>query len=167
VKTYLKMTRSLSLVTRYLRYWLPVLLWMGVIFVGSSQPKLPFVLNKTADFITKKAGHVIEYGVLAFLLWRALSKEKGWPALPSFGGAFVLSLLYAISDEFHQTFVPGRSGRLTDVGFDVLGALLALGLVWWFTKDEDLSKEALLLNLDALQLDELQDGQEGDDDLQP
>ena len=53
--------------------------------------------------------------------------------MPSLGGAFVLSLLYAISDELHQTFVPGRSGRLTDVGFDSLGALLALGLVWWFS----------------------------------
>ena len=129
------MTRSSSFVTRYLRYWLPVLLWMGVIFVASSQPKLPFVVNKTVDFITKKAGHVTEYGVLAFLLWRAISKGRGWPALPSFGGAFTLSLLYAISDEFHQTLVPGRTGRLSDVGFDALGMLLALGLVWWFSRE--------------------------------
>ena len=160
------MTRSSSLVTRYLRYWLPVLLWMGVIFVASSQPKLPFVLNKTVDFITKKAGHVTEYGVLAFLLWRAISKERGWPAVPSFGGAFTLSLLYAISDEFHQTFVPGRTGRLTDLGFDALGALLALALVWWFSKDDNLSKESLLSDYDTVQLDQLQDGHEGDDDLQ-
>ena len=116
---------------RWLYYWLPVLLWMGMIFVASSRSSLPFVLNKTVDLITKKAGHVTEYGVLAFLLWRAISRERGWPAWPSLGGAFVLSLLYAISDEFHQTLVPGRSGRLADVGFDVLGALLALGLVWW------------------------------------
>ena len=159
------MTRSSSLVTRYLRYWLPVLLWMWMIFVASSRSSLPFVLNKTVDFVTKKAGHVTEYGALAFLLWRAISKERGWPALPSLGGAFVLSLLYAISDEFHQTFVLGRSGRLTDVGFDALGALLALGLVWWFSKDENLPKEAILSNDDALQLDELQHGLQGDDDL--
>jgi VanZ family protein len=183
-------TRFSSIVTRYLRYWLPVLLWMGVIFVASSQPELPFILNKTVDFITKKAGHVTEYGVLAFLLWRAISKERGWPALPSFGGAFVLSLLYAVSDEFHQTFVPGRTGRLTDVGFDALGTLLALCLIWWFSNrrwakvsdrapstsvrdlgdqrgyNDDFSKEALLLNFDAFQLDQLQDSHEGDDDLQ-
>lgn len=116
-------------------YWLPVLLWMGVIFVASSRSSLPFVLNKTVDFATKKAGHVTEYGVLAFLLWRAISKERGWAALPSFGGAFVLSLLYAISDEFHQTFVPGRSGRLADVGSDVLGVILALGLIWWLSRE--------------------------------
>ena len=151
---------------RWLRYWLPVVLWMGVIFVVSSQPKLPFVVSKTVDFITKKAMHVAEYGVLAFLSWRAISKERGWPAPRSFGGAFVLSLVYAISDELHQTFVPGRTGRLTDVGFDALGALLALGLVRWFRKNDDFSKEPLLLNFDAIHLDELQDGQEGDDDLQ-
>ena len=135
------MTRSSSLVTRCLRYWLPVLLWMGVIFVMSSRSNLPSHPNKTVDFVAKKAGHVTEYGFLAFLLWRAIpstgsghrSKEKGWLALPSFRGAFVLSLLYAISDEVHQTFVPGRSGRLTDVGFDALGTLLALGLIWWFS----------------------------------
>jgi len=138
---------------RWLYYWLPVLLWMGMILVVSSRSSLPFVLNKTVDLVTKKAGHMTEYGVLAFLLWRAIrsckqsgvseatsghrSKERGWPALPSFGGAFVLSLLYAISDEFHQTFVPGRTGALTDVGFDVLGMLLALGLVWWFSRKND------------------------------
>ncbi|MGA9351983.1 MAG: VanZ family protein [Anaerolineae bacterium] len=120
---------------RWLSYWLPVLLWMGLIFVASSQPELPLVLNKTVDFITKKAGHVMEYGVLAFLLWRAISKERGWPALSSFGGAFIFSLLYGVSDEFHQTFVPGRTGRLTDVGFDALGAFLALGLIWWFSRE--------------------------------
>ena len=145
MKTYLKMTRSSSLVTRYLRYWLPVLLWMGVIFIASSRPSLPSHPNDTVDLIIKKAGHVTEYGVLAFLLWRAIpstgsvrrSKERGWPALPSFGRAFVLSLLYAASDEFHQTLVPGRDGTLTDVSLDALGALLALALVWWFSRGND------------------------------
>jgi len=130
---------------RRLYYWLPGLLWMGVIFFASSRSHLPFYVNKTVDFITKKAGHVTEYGVLTFLLWRAIpstgsgrrSRERGWPTLPSFGGAFVLSQLYAVSDEFHQTFIPGRTGRLTDVGFDALGALLVLGLVWWFSRGND------------------------------
>jgi len=133
------MTRSslaVALVTRYLRYWLPVLLWMGVIFVVSSRPRLPCHPNDTVDLVVKKAGHLSEYGALAFLLWRAISKERGWPVLPSLGGAFFLSLLYAASDEFHQTFVPGRDGTLTDVGLDALGALLALCLVWWFSREK-------------------------------
>jgi len=129
------MTHSSLLVTRRLRYWLPALLWMGVIFVMSGRSSLPSHPNETVDLVAKKAGHVTEYGVLAFLLWRALSKERGWPALPSLSGAFMLSLLYAVSDEFHQAFVPGRNGALTDVGFDALGTLFALGLVWWFSRE--------------------------------
>ena len=139
-KSKLQSPKSNKVWLRKLYYWLPMLLWMGLIFALSSRSNLPSLPNKTVDFTIKKAGHITEYGVLAFLLWRAISKEKGWLALPSFGGAFVLSCLYAMSDEFHQTFVPGRSSRLTDVGFDALGALLVLGLVWWFSKDEDLSK---------------------------
>ncbi len=128
------MTRLSPLVTRYLRYWLPALLWMGVIFALSDQPTLSCHPNATVDLVVRKSGHLAEYGVLAFLLWRAFSKERGWPAWPSFGGAFALSLLYAISDEFHQTFISGRSGRLADVGFDALGALLALALMGWFSR---------------------------------
>jgi VanZ family protein len=118
---------------RYLYYWLPVLLWMGLIFVMSSRSNLPSLPNKTVDFTIKKAGHLTEYGVLAFLLWRAIARDRSSPAPVSFGGAFIISVLYAASDEFHQTFVLGREGRLTDIGFDALGVLLALGLVWWFS----------------------------------
>jgi VanZ family protein len=117
---------------RYLYYWLPVLLWMGLIFVLSSRSNLPSLPNKTIDFTIKKAGHLTEYGVLTFLLWRAISKERGSFAPLPFGGAFVFSLLYAASDEFHQTFVPGRGASLTDIGFDALGMLLALCLIWRF-----------------------------------
>jgi len=148
-----------------LYYWLPVLLWMALIFIVSSRSNLPSHPNKTVDFTLRKAGHLVEYGVLAFLLWRAISKERGAPAPLSFGGAFAFSLLYAASDEFHQTFVPGRDGTLLDLGFDALGALLALGLIRWSCKDNDFSKEALLLDLNAPP-DQLQDGQESDDYLQ-
>lgn len=122
---------------RWLYYWLPVLLWMGLILVISGQPNLPCHSNNTVDLITKKAGHVTEYGVLAFLLWRAISKERGSPAPLSFGGAFIFSLFYAALDEFHQTFVSGREGNLTDVGLDALGVLLALCLIWWFSREND------------------------------
>ena len=118
---------------RYLYYWLPALLWMGLIFVMSSRSNLPSLPNKTVDFTIKKAGHLTEYGVLGFLLWRAIAKDRSSPAPVSFGGAFIISVLYAASDEFHQTFVPGRKGSVSDVGWDALGVLLALGLIWWFS----------------------------------
>ncbi|MBM4467742.1 MAG: glycosyltransferase family 4 protein [Chloroflexi bacterium] len=80
---------------------------------------------------------------------------------------------YRILDEFYQTFNGARSQgsrvappRFAAPPFLAPLFLAPLFLAWWFSKDEDLSKEALLLDFDAPQLDELQHGQEGDDDLQ-
>jgi VanZ family protein len=107
------------------KYWLSVLLWMGIIFILSAQPSLPSLPNETADTILKKAGHFTEYAVLAALSARAFSAGRPlrrgdlWRAL-------LLTLLYAASDEFHQSFVPSRTARLFDWGVDALGAGLAL-----------------------------------------
>jgi len=109
-----------------LRYWLPPVLWMGVIFILSAQPSLPDHPDTLLDTILKKAAHVIEYGVLAFLLWRAFSRGRGALSRSALVTAFFVSVLYALSDEYHQTFVPGRYGRLMDVGIDAVGALIAL-----------------------------------------
>ncbi len=127
-----------------LYYWLPVLLWMGLIFALSSQPSLPSHPNGLIDFVLKKGSHMAEYGILVFLLWRALSQEsrrrsikKGARASTPYASAFVLTLLYALSDEYHQTFVAGRNGRLGDVGVDALGAMLALLVIRHFDRRED------------------------------
>jgi len=109
-----------------LRYWLPPVLWMGLIFIVSAQPTLPRHPDDLFDTILKKAAHMMEYGTLAFLLWRALSRGRGtllWSPLVT---AFLVSVLYAVSDEYHQTFVPGRNGTPVDVGIDAVGALVAL-----------------------------------------
>lgn len=91
----------------------------------------------------------MEYAVLATLLWRALLNtypaqakvEHGetidpLPATLSLRGwtfplAFVIALLYAIFDEWHQSLVPNREARLLDVGIDMVGMVTALGLIWW------------------------------------
>jgi VanZ family protein len=117
------------LVHSLLRYWLPPVLWMGVIFILSAQPSLPQHPEALLDLVLKKGGHMMGYGILAFLLWRAFSRGRGalsWSALVA---AFVVSVLYAASDEYHQSFVPGRNGTLVDVGFDAVGALVALLVV--------------------------------------
>jgi VanZ family protein len=111
------------------RYWLPPVLWMGVIFILSSQPTLPHHPDTLFDTILKKAAHIVEYGILAFLLWRALSQGRGVLSRSALVTAFVVSALYAASDEYHQTFVPGRNGTPVDVGLDAVGALVALLVV--------------------------------------
>ena len=121
-------THSL-LVNHLLRYWLPLGLWMGVIFILSAQPSLPPAPDTLLDFVLKKTAHMIEYGILAFLLSRALSRGQGTFSRSALAAAFVITVLYAASDEYHQTFVPGRHGKLMDVGFDVAGALVSLLVV--------------------------------------
>lgn len=103
--------------------WLPVLLWMGVIFFGSSQSNLPAPPDHVLNFILKKIGHVVVYAILALLLLRATKGSKR-PALY----AIAIAALYAASDEFHQSFVPGREATLRDVGIDVAASALALFL---------------------------------------
>ena len=105
--------------SRGLTHWLPVLLWAGVIFALSSIPSLGTGLG-TWDLILRKGAHMTEYAVLALLLVRALGREA--PAL-------ALGVLYAASDEFHQTFVRGRHGSPIDVGIDAIG--ISLGLMAW------------------------------------
>ncbi len=97
--------------------WLPVLLWMGFIFFLSSQSHLPCYPSPFIDLFFKKAAHLLEYVVLAILLHRAMGDEGGWQAL-------LIGGLYALSDEFHQSFVPGRTAELLDLAFDILGVVL-------------------------------------------
>lgn len=114
------MKKILSIVPR----WFPAFLIMFVIFAFSSQPKnnLPDFLNW--DYFIKKAGHMIGYGLLALSYFRLLKHNQKLYWL-----AWLMALLYAASDEFHQSFVPGRGASVLDVLiFDNIGALIGLWL---------------------------------------
>lgn len=104
--------------------WLPLLLWMVAIFIVSAQPALPHVPQGWLDTLLKKSAHMAEYAILAILWQRALGMERKW----GWGLALALTLLYAASDEYHQTFVPNRTGRALDVLIDGLGATVGLFL---------------------------------------
>jgi len=104
---------------KILKLWLPVVIWAGLIFCVSSIPYLK--TNLKYDFILRKGAHVVEYGVLTFLLYRAFQGTFNMTAFGLFAYPVLLSFLYAASDEFHQTFVPGRSGNVTDVLIDGIG----------------------------------------------
>jgi VanZ family protein len=99
------------------------------IFLVSAQPQLPDAPGRFVDLVLKKGAHMIEYAILFLLLRRALV-TRAHRALSS-SLAWVLTVLYAASDEFHQTFVPGRNGIAWDVLVDGIGALLAALGVWW------------------------------------
>lgn len=145
--------------------WILVLSWMGLIFFFSSQPadesstvsrgfvyevikffdfshKLPdSKIMKTAEDINgiiRKVAHFSIYAVLGFLLFYLIHEytAKKYIILSS---SPIIALIYAISDEFHQTFIDGRSGEIRDVLIDTSGAitgiifaLLLLKIYVWF-----------------------------------
>jgi VanZ family protein len=101
---------------------------MGLIFVLSAQSTLPKAQDDVLDAIVKKSAHLLVYAILAALWLRALGRgevmpRKGWIV------ALAATCLYALSDEFHQYFVPGRTASLVDLAVDWLGAAAAAALV--------------------------------------
>jgi VanZ family protein len=112
----------MSKVSQILHRWLPALLMMLIIFIFSARPSSELPSFEWADRIVKKGGHMIGYAVLTVSYWRALSfqRERWWLA-------WSMAVLYAMTDEFHQSFVPGRSMSVWDVLiFDNVGALIGI-----------------------------------------
>jgi VanZ family protein len=103
--------------------WGPVALQMAAIFAASSIADL----GPLPAGISDKSGHSIGYALLGALLLRALAHgrlaEVTWRRAL---GSIILATLYGVSDEFHQSFVPGRSPDVRDVLADFAGAALAV-----------------------------------------
>jgi VanZ family protein len=110
-------------------FWLPAILVMGVIFVLSAQSGLRVSEDADVERPIRATGHLLAYATLAGLLLVALSWGRR-PRLRDALIAFGLAFLYALSDEWHQSFVPDRTGRLDDVVTDTIGALIGLALAW-------------------------------------
>jgi VanZ family protein len=120
---------TMNLYKRFLR-WLPALAVMLVIFGFSSIPSREMPSFGLLDLVVKKGSHMLGYGLLVLACWYGLRFEKRlwWLAL-------VMVVLYAMTDEFHQSFVPGRHPSWVDVlGFDGGGAALALLIFYWVRK---------------------------------
>jgi VanZ family protein len=122
-------------------WWGPVVLWMALIFaasslssdaiessgVGKASRSAPAVINQVA-------AHLIEFGVLAALLFRALALQSNLAVLWLWLVAVAATTAYGATDELHQAFVPGRYPSWLDVAYDAAGAVAgssaALGWVW-------------------------------------
>ncbi len=139
----------------FLRYWLPLLIWMAVIFSASADaqstqrtsrflepflrwawPEISAEGIEAVRWVVRKSAHVLEYAILAWLWWRALRRPVRGDARPwswrVAGTALLAAVLYAATDEWHQSFVPNRSGAGLDVLIDTVGGVVGLTVVWWF-----------------------------------
>lgn len=134
-------------VSRFVKYWMPAILWMALIFIGSTDilsaehtsrflvpflrwldPHISWAALNTIQIAIRKLGHLTEYAILAGLLWRALRNGTGATMKMSilFGIVLVACGGFAASDEFHQSFVPSRTSSAHDVMIDLCGALIGL-----------------------------------------
>ncbi len=118
------MTRYRTMLLR----WLPAIIWMAVLFAASATPSRDIPTFGVVDYLVKKSGHMLGYAVLGLLLRRALGwdPKRAWLA-------WLLAVRDALTDEFHQSFVPGRHPALFDAFvFDGGGAALAVWIsVLW------------------------------------
>jgi VanZ family protein len=138
----------------FLKFWLPVLVWMVVIFSASSDPHsaerssrfvepflhwlFPQMSQAHVEEIhhaIRKCAHLTEYGILGLLVWRALHQSQNnlptW-SWPKVGGTLLIVFLYSGSDEYHQSFVATRTAQFSDVLIDTLGAAIGLLALWLF-----------------------------------
>lgn len=106
---------------KFLSYWLPPFLWMALIFWASSFHTLRASPVGWQDFMIRKTAHFLEYAILFGLNLRALKNTTKLSLSRAYILSFVLALLYAISDEFHQIFVDGRTGMARDIFIDAAG----------------------------------------------
>jgi VanZ family protein len=147
---------------RFVLYWLPVLIWAGMIFYASSQPyekqdlrplisdrvDLSFVENNFSfirfyyagdeisiremgtpsfvEFFIRKSAHFFTYFTLGFLLFRALKFHL--LNANNFLFSFMLTAVYASSDEFHQNFTSNRTPHIEDVMLDAVGGLVGIAI---------------------------------------
>jgi VanZ family protein len=112
---------------RIVLLWVPVIAWMGLIFLLSAQSQYPTPKSRILDLLIEKTAHTVEYAILAALLARALRSSRS-TSRSVFALAILVAGAYALTDEFHQRFVPGRSADWVDILFDWIGAMIGAAL---------------------------------------
>lgn len=116
---------------KFLNLWLPPLLWAALIFHFSSG-RVPVASPIFwQDFTVKKTGHVLLFGVLAVLLYRALRGE-GLSRKKAALWSVAIAFFYGGTDEFHQRFTQGRESTVRDVFIDGIGAGIIIYLIYQF-----------------------------------
>lgn len=125
--------------------WIPALLMMAAIFLFSASPSTD-VQRDWWDPIIYKGGHVIGYAMLTLSLWRGFDfrVDKRWLL-------WLLAVGYAVTDEYHQSFVPGRHPAVFDVlVYDNAGALFALWMTRILMKRKQPIPEELVVKTETL-----------------
>jgi VanZ family protein len=129
----------------FLKYWLPVVIWLCFIFIGSTdlmsaeqtsriiepflrwlKPDISLETIAQVQFVVRKCAHVTEYAILAILLWRAICRGTNlrMKLLLLTTSVWIAATFVAAIDEYHQSFVISRTASLIDLMIDSCGALI-------------------------------------------
>lgn len=113
-------------IPKIIRAFLPSFAWALIIYLFSSQSVLPGFEQSAFDFFLKKIAHIFVYLILYLLVAYGIEKtvKNTYTKTVLYAPVFIC-ILYAVTDEIHQTFVPGRYGTLRDIGYDMLGVSIA------------------------------------------
>jgi len=118
------MTRQTGKIRIFVDYYLPVIIWMFLIFYLSSIPGLRSGSSSIlVELFLRKSAHLLEYCIFTLLLWRIFYYQLKFSLLKAGLLAIFICFLYSISDEFHQIFVQDRVGQLIDVLIDSIGII--------------------------------------------
>ena len=113
--------------------WIPAVIMMILIFVASATPGGEVPEFGAIDLLIKKGGHMTGYALLAIAcFWAAYGDTKN--VTRSVIIALCISIIYAASDEYHQSFTPDRFPSVIDVGIDAAGAIIGAGFSALITK---------------------------------
>jgi len=121
-----------GMVRRIVR-WIPAVIMMALIFIASGTPGDEVPEFGTFDLIVKKGGHMTGYALLAIACFLAAygdTKNMARCAVIS----LCISIVYAASDEYHQSFTPDRSPSVIDVGIDTAGAIIGASIAAFITR---------------------------------
>ncbi len=102
-----------------------VIFWCGLIFYLSGIPNLNTGMG-VWDFVLRKCAHMVVFGILFIFTYSASNETLGIDREKSYFYALIFSIIYAMSDEYHQSFVPGRNASAIDVMIDSAGVFAAL-----------------------------------------
>lgn len=158
IATEFEVTTNSAAPRRDWKQWIPAAAWLGIICIESTDllssahtgsilySALTYLFGhiNPLEFVTwhhllRKAGHVTGYAILSWLLFRAWRATLPMPNAPAWSlawarVAFLMTALVATLDEWHQMFIPSRTGNLRDVLLDSTAALGAQVLIWFFLK---------------------------------
>jgi len=122
--------------------WIPAAILMILIFIASAMPGNEIPKFGTIDLIVKKGGHMTGYALLAIACFLALYYDNKNVARSTIL-SLCITIIYAALDEYHQSFTPGRTPSVMDVGIDAAGAILGIVIIVFITGRRSRSKESM------------------------